>query len=389
MGKEILKFLEPYSEKFSNVLVAIGVFIVGWLISKILEKTMNALLKRSGIDEWVNKKTKDVSVKIEPIISKLVYYLLLIYTLLLTLDILQVRNVLTPVSNMFAEFIGMIPNIVAAGFIAFVGYVLAKIVSTIVQAASSSLDPIAPNAGLGKSTSISRLLSQLVFIIIFIPIMVASLDALKIPAISDPAKALIGTLTNSLPYIIGAGIILLVAYVGGKLLTRFIAELLHNMGADDIPEKIGAKDIFGEKKFSQFCGALVFFFIMLAAAMSAVNTLQLANLSAILNKLLEFSGNVVLGLIILAIGNLIANFAQKKMESSTKSVILPLVVRFTILFLVIAMGLHTMGVAQHIIEMTFMFTLATLSLTIILAFGIGGREPASKIMSKWLEKLQK
>ena len=389
MTDKILQFITPFTDKVPTVLGAIVVFIIGWLISKALEKGLRALLAKLGLDEWLNRKTQDSPVKIEPVITKLAYYLLLIFTLLITLDILNVRNVLNPVSEMFGKFVDMIPNIVAAGFIAFAGYILAKIVSSIVLAATSTLDPVAPKAGLGKTTSVSKLLSQLVFIIIFIPIMVASLDALKITAISDPAKALIGTLTDSLPYIIGAAVILLVSYIGGRLITQFLTELLRNMGADEIPEKIGVKSIFGTVSFSKFCGGLIFFFIMLAAAMTAVDQLQLDNLTSILNDLLEFSGKVVLGLIILGLGNIIANLAYNKLSKATDGVLLPLIARFSILFIVLAMGLHTMGVAKHIIEMTFLFTLGTLSVTIILAFGLGSREAAGKLASNWLGKLGK
>ena len=389
MTETVLKFIKPFTDRVPTVLGAIVVFILGWLISKALEKGMRALLGKLGIDDWLNKKNTEAPVKIEPVIAKLTYYLLLIFTLLITLDILDVRDVLGPVSDMFGKFIDMIPNVVAAGFIAFAGYVLAKIVSSIVLAASSSLDAVAPKAGLGKTTSLSKLLSQLVFIIIFIPIMVQSLDALKITAISEPAKALIQTLTDSLPYLIGAAIIIVVAYIGGRLIAGFLAELLHNMGADDIPSRVGVKSVFGEKSFSQFCGGLAFFFIMLAATMAAVNKLHFEHLSQILDELLQFSGKVVLGLIILGLGNIIANFAFKKLSDATDGVLLPLIARFSILFIVLAMGLHTMGVAEDIIEMTFMFTLGTLSVTIILAFGLGGREAAGKLASEWLGKIGK
>jgi hypothetical protein len=389
MTDKILEFIKPFTDRVPNVLGAIVVFIIGWLISKALEKGLRTLLAKIGLDDWLNKKTEENPVKIEPVIAKLAYYLLLIFTLLITLDLLHVRNVLNPVSEMFGKFVNLIPNIVGAGFIAFAGYVLAKIVSSIVLAASASLDPVAPKAGLSKSTSVSKLLSQLVFIIIFIPVLVQSLKTLEITAISDPAIALITKLTNALPFIIGAAMILFVSYIAGRLITRFLTDLLHNMGADEIPERIGVKSIFGDTSFSKFCGGLAFFFIMLAASMAAVDQLQLENLSGILTTLLQFSGKVVLGLVILGLGNIIANFAYNKLTSATNGVLLPLIARFSILFIVLAMGLHTMGVAKHIIEMTFMFTLGTLSLTIILAFGLGGREAAGKLASDWLGKLGK
>ncbi len=389
MKDQIVEWFKPLAEQVPIVLKALVVFIIGWLICKFVQACVSSLLRHLKMDEWLNRKTEGKPVKIESIIAKLVYYVLLVYVLIVTLNILQVKNdVLAPVTQMFGKFILMIPNIVGAAFIAFFGYILAKIISSIVLAAASGMDSLAPKMGLGKSASISKLLSQLVFIVIFIPVAITSLDTLHIDAISAPAKALIERLSEAIPYMIAAALVLVVSYVIGKLATGFLAELLSSMGADVIPEKIGAKDMFKKTTFSQFCGRLAFFFVMLAAAEAAVEYLKIENLPEILTQLLLLSGKVVLGLIVLGIGNLIAIFARDKLKQTTKSPLLPVVARVSILFLVLAMGLHTMGVAQHIIEMTFMFTLGTLSLTIILAFGLGGREPAGKLMDKWLSKLR-
>jgi hypothetical protein len=390
MKERLLEWLKPFSDRVPDVVTALVVFVVGWMICKLIQKAVSSVLAKFKLDEWLNRKTEEKPIKIEPVISKLVYYILLVYVLVITLNILKVGgDVLAPVTGMFEKFVSMIPNIVGAAFIAFLGYVLAKIVGSIVRAAATGLDPLASKAGLGKSASISKLLGQLVFIVIFIPTVIAALDTLKIDAISGPALELVRRLSQAIPSIIAAALVLVVSYVVGRLVTGFLAELLSSMGADVIPEKVGAKALFGKISFSTFCGRLAFFFIMLAAAEGAVEYLRMENISTILTELLTLSGKVVLGLIILGIGNFIAVFAQEKLSKSLKSPILPLVARISIMFIVLAMGLHTMGVARDIIEMTFMFTLGTLSLTIILAFGIGGRAAAGQLMDKWLAKLMK
>ena len=82
-------------------------------------------------------------------------------------------------------------------------------------------------------------------------------------------------------------------------------------------------------------------------------------------------------------------FASDKLAKSSKSKIIPLIAKVAILCLVITMGLHAMDIGEEIVELAFMFTLGTISLTIILAFGLGGREAAGKLMGHWLSKLQK
>ena len=128
---------------------------------------------------------------------------------------------------------------------------------------------------------------------------------------------------------------------------------------------------------------------MLSASVAAVEKLEMENITGILTQLLQFSGKIVLGLIILGIGNFLATFAYDKLKIATKGGIYPIIVRVAILALVLSMGLHAMGIGEEIVEMAFMFTFGTLALTVVLAFGLGGREAAGKTMEHWLGKLRK
>lgn len=389
MEEKVKALLRPFLDHVPQVVGAIVIFILGWILCKVVSGLVGMLMKKAKIDENLNSKDAKNPIQIEAIVKKFVYYVLLIYVLLLSLSLLGIEGVLDPVEMMFTKFLGMVPNVIAALFIVFLGYVLSKTVGCIVQAASTTIDPLVSKAGVSEKLTISKLLGQLVFIFIFIPVVVAALHVLKITAISEPAIAMLEELLTAIPNIIAAAVILIVSFVVGRLVTNFIAELLQNFGSDDIPKKIGASGIFGEKSFSKFCGNLAFFFIMLFAAVSAVEKLEMENISGILVQLLEFAGSVVLGLLILGVGNFLATFAHDALAKSTKGGVYPMIVRVAILALVLAMGLHTMDVASEIVELAFMFLFGTLALTIVLSFGLGGREAAGKTMEHWLAKLRK
>ncbi|MBN1864113.1 MAG: mechanosensitive ion channel [Victivallales bacterium] len=386
MEERVKDLLRPFLDHVPQVVGAIVIFVVGWLICKIISGCVSMMLRRVGIDEKLNKKNTQTPVRIEPIISKFVYYLLLIYVLLLTLDILGVRSVLSPIEAMLGKFLVMVPHIIGAAFIVFLGYILGKTLGGVVQAATSGFDSVVSKAGISDKLTVSKLLGQLVFIFVFVPIVVAALHVLQIEAISAPAIGMLEGFATAIPNIVGAGVCLIVFYVVGRLVTGFIAELLKNFGSDDIPKKIGASGLFGKRSFSIFCANIAFFFIMIFGASIAVSTLKMPEITEILTGLLVFSGKVVLGMIILGIGNFLATFAHDSLAKSTKGGVYPVIVRVAVLSLVLAMGLHTMGIAEDIVEMAFMFIFGTLGLTIVLAFGLGGREAAGKTMAKWLSK---
>ena len=304
----VQSMLQGVMNHVPTVIGALGFFILGWFASKFISKSIGLLLKKIKLDEGLSKKSEETPVKIEGVIVKLIYYLLLIVVLLITLELLGVHNVLEPLEAMVQEFLEVVPNIVKAGFIVFFGYILAKIVASIVRAAAATIDPIAPKAGFGKSFSLSKVLEQLVFIIIFLMTATVALEVLEIQSISKPAEAILNELGESIPNILGAAIVVFVSYIVGRFVMSFLSELLKDLGADEIPKKIGAAGIFGKKSFSKFCAGIVFLFIMLGAITSAVEILNIDVITESLGGLLEFAGNIVVGLIILGVGSFIANF---------------------------------------------------------------------------------
>ena len=54
--------------------------------------------------------------------------------------------------------------------------------------------------------------------------------------------------------------------------------------------------------------------------------------------------------------------------------------------LVIAMGLRAMGIADSIVNLAFGLTLGSVAVAFALAFGLGGRQPAERLLSDLLDK---
>jgi hypothetical protein len=292
--------------------------------------------------------------------------------------------------NMFNNFLAIFPNIIAALLIAFAGYVISKILASTVEVLSKGLDNLSPKMGLSKDMSLSRVLSQIVFIIVLIPVLISALDALKIEAISVPATEMLGALLIAIPKILAAGLILAIAYIVGRFITATVTELLQNLGADALPEKIALQSFLGEKtSFSKLCGNIVFFFIMLSALVSAVEQLAMPQLSEIFRDVLSFSGQVLIGLIILIVGNFVAGIAYRAISKSPDSQGIAMIVRIAIVGLAIAMGLQAMGIADDIVNLAFGLVLGSVAVTVALSFGLGGREAAGKQMEYWLAKLRK
>lgn len=391
--ESVRQFIDPFLEIMGQYLPsafgALLVFLLGYFLAVLLRKALAGALGKLQVDERLAARLGN-TVGAERFATNLLYYLVLLWVLLLTLDILGVKGALIPVASMFNNFLAIVPNIVASLLIGFVGYVIARIVSSAVEVVARGLDNLSGKLGLGREVSISRLLSQTIFILIFIPVLISALDALKIESVSVPATRMLTELLIAVPKVLAAMLILAIAYIVGRFLTSMLKELLQNIGIDTLPAKIGIPGIVGEEtSFAKLCSGIVFFFIMLAASVSAVEQLSMPQLSHILSEFLIFSGQIILGLIILAVGNFIAGLAHNALSRTSDNKSLAGIARIAILGLVLAMGLRAMGIADDIVNLAFGLTLGSVAVTVALSFGLGGREAAGKLMEYWLSKLRK
>lgn len=323
-------------------------------------------------------------------IGEIFYWLVLLLFLPIVLSILGLTGLLIPVQNMVNDAISYLPNLFIAGVIIFVGYILAKIVRGIVEGLSNSLglQAQAQKVGLFKNSNVSRFLGSFVFAIIIITSLIVAFEALGIEAISQPATAMLNDIMLAIPQIIAAALILIVAYVVSRFVGRLVAELISGAGVDEVPMKLDLQRFLGQTRVSDIIGYLIVFFTMLFAVSEAANRLGLEQVSVLIAMFIQFGASILLGAVILVIGfwlaNVVANVVQRGEYNSSRW--LGNLVRILIMGLVIAMGLKAMGIADSIVNLAFGLTLGSVAVAFALAFGLGGRQPAERLLTDLLDK---
>lgn len=376
-----------------KLLAAAAVGFIGWIIANLVKVGLNRLLDRTQLDE---KLSQDVGVSpISQNISEIVYWLILLLFLPIVLSILGLNGLLYPVQNMVNEAVLYLPNLFMAGVIIFVGYILAKIVRGIVEGLVNSLNlqQQAEKVGLFKNSnsSLAKVLGSFVFALIIITSLIVAFEALGIEAISQPATAMLYQIMNAIPHIIAAGLILIVAYVVSRFVAKLVVEVVVGTGVDEIPAKLDLQRFLGQTKVSCVVGYLIVFFTMLFAVSEAANRLGFEQISVLISMFIEFGASILLGAVILVIGfwlaNVVANVVQRGEYNSSRW--LGNMVRVLIMGLVVAMGLRAMGIADSIVNLAFGLTLGAVAVAFALAFGLGGRQPAERVLSDLIDKAKK
>lgn len=386
--QKLTDFLGPAgSGALGHALIGLVILIVGLFVVKLI-----CGVATRGLDkvDFLTRPSPDGSATsfVGPIVS-LLKAILTIIVLIAVLQHFGLTDVLAPLRDMLAEFLAAVPNIIGAGIIAYAGWIIATLVGDLAAMGLGKLDEQLA-ARTGKSDiRISGFGRAFVFAIILLPIMVSALGVLNIPAISDPASAMIQKLMAAVPNIVGAGIILLVTYLVAKFVIYVLTALLDGMNINALPEKLGIQTMFSESFTpTRLVSITIMFFAMLAASTAAINLLGIDIVSQIFARILQFGGGILVGAVILIIGNFLGSLAHRKLSKAGSAGIAN-IARIAILGLVLAMGLKAMGLADNIVNMAFGFTIGSVAVAAALAFGLGGRDAAKLIADDWASKVTK
>ena len=202
------------SGKLGHALIGLLILIVGLFIVKFLASIFKKILNSIGFLERTNLASP---------IAALIKAILTIFVLMAVLQHFGLTDVLAPLKGMVNKFLAAVPNIIGAGVIGYAGWVIAKIVSGLVGVALNKVDRQLLDKTGNDSIKISKIGSSFMFAAILLPIAVAALGVLNIPAITVPASDMINKLMAAIPNIIGAGIILAVAYFAAKFVISILA----------------------------------------------------------------------------------------------------------------------------------------------------------------------
>ena len=373
---------------------------VAWVIATILRVGIRNGLKAAQFDKRFHDQTKLEPAKSPPlshVIGETVYWLIFLLFLPAILGALAVQGLLEPVKGMTDIFLGIIPNLFAAGVILLIGYFVAQIVQRITEniLAVAGIDRLSDRVGLANllgTQPVSKILGLIAYVLVFIPVLVGALNALQLEAITRPASNMLDTMLGILPNLFGATLIVTVAFVVGRVMAGLATNVLTGLGFNNILVRIGLSEqpTTGHRTPSEAVGSLIITAILLFAIIEAAELLGLQLLAGLVADLTVFGGHLLVGLVVFTIGFYLANLAGKTIHASNipQASLVAKSARAGVLILAAAMALRHMGLADGIVNLAFGLTLGALAVAFALAFGLGGREVAGEELKEWIRHMK-
>ncbi len=386
------QFLNKIFE-YAPQLIAAGVLLfAAWVVAGVLRFVVRRVLTAAEIDQRLTREAGvegDQDLPLTKTISEATYWLVYLLFLPAVLDALNVPGLLAPVQDMVTRILGFLPNLFAAGVILGIGWIVARIVQRVVSnlLAATGADRLSDRVGLARimgENKLSGVLGLSVYILILVPVIVGSLNALQIEAVTRPASDMLNSILGTLPGIFAAVLVVGVAWVVGRVVSGMATHMLTGIGFDRLPARLGlaTEPAEGRRTPSQIVGTIVMVAIVLFAAMQALPMLGFDLLATMMSDFLTFASRVLVALVIFGFGLFAAKLVADMIADSgiPNAKLLSVTARAAILVLAGAMGLQQTGVAQEIVNLAFGITVGAIAVAAAIAFGIGARDAAKNIV---------
>ena len=207
-----------------NILAAAIVLVVGTLIARIVRQLLVPVFSKLNVDKLQEKAGIEVtsSDKLSSTLAYIVYVLILIPTVIMALDVLNISVISVPAVSMLNTIIGFIPNLVVGLIIIVIGCMIGKLAGQIVTKliATSGLD--AKLQGLLDSDSLvlSKIAGIAVYAVIVIFFVVEGLNVLHLAVLTEVGAVIIGYLPSILSAVLILAASVIISTIVEKALNK-------------------------------------------------------------------------------------------------------------------------------------------------------------------------
>lgn len=194
------------------------------------------------------------------------------------------------------------------------------------------------------------------------------------------------------PNLIIALIIFAIGWILAALIEKLVEHLFKSLKIDDALKSAGLEEVVeraGHKLNSGFfVGALVKWFIIVVFLIASFDVLGLTQVTIFLREVVNYLPQVIVAVLILMVAVVVANAMQKIVVASSRAAniksaeLLGRVTKWAIWIFALLTALFNLGVAPALIQTVISAVFAGGALAIGLAFGLGGKDEAQKIVER-------
>jgi hypothetical protein len=212
--------------------------------------------------------------------------------------------------------------------------------------------------------------------------------------VSDSLQRGLDEVIAFLPRLVGFLIILLIGWLIARAVKALLVKALEGVGIDRALTSGSAGPyvarVMPDARPSELIGTIAFWFLFLGAIAIAVSQLGIAALDNFVEAIASYLPNIVAAILIFvvagavaaAVGSLLSRTLGETATGKIASTAAPVLIMGIATFMI----LDQLNIAPAIVEFTYMALLGSVALGMALAFGLGGRDVAARLLEDAYER---
>jgi hypothetical protein len=306
-----------------NLLWAVGILLVGLIVSALVSSVVGGLLKKTTIDNrlaaWITGRPEGAGApQVEKWISAAVFWIIFIFFLVAFFNRLNLTAVSQPLNTFLNQIANFLPKLAAALIWLGIAWVLATVakmaVSRVMRTFSvdERLNQEVGTAPSERPLLLSDTVANALYWFIFLLFLPLILEALQLQQALLPVNNLLNQILAAIPKILEAVLIGFVGWLLAMVVRRIVTNLLAAAGADGLGARFGISRTAGGQSLSWIVGTIVYVLILIPTAIAALNALDIQAISqpavAMLNDILSAVPKIFTAALILAVAYILGRW---------------------------------------------------------------------------------
>lgn len=218
----------------------------------------------------------------------------------------------------------------------------------------------------------------------------------QLDLVLDTVRTYLVEIGRFLPKLTGAFIVLVLGWLIAKGTRWVIVRGLRLARLDLLTQKAGVDEFLkrgGSKRTTiDVLGILVYWLVILITLLTAFNTLGLGVVAELLRRVVLFVPNVIVAVLIIAIGLYFARLLAESVVTYGRNVglddteFLGRLTRYAIMTFVVILALAQMDIGGEILKNAFYILFGAVCLAFALAFGLGSQKWAGDLLERFFHE---
>ena len=211
-----------------------------------------------------------------------------------------------------------------------------------------------------------------------------------VPVINALTKILTDIL-NFIPRLVNGLIILIIGYLISALIRWIIRFVLRRIRFDQLADRAGISNALQSlgvrASLSEIIAQIVFFFLLLSFATSAMTLMGLTAVADLLQNVLHFVPQAISAAILIVFGSMLARFLGNTIATVADNVnitygnALGKIIEYAIVAFIIVLAISTLGVDTTVLTTSLTIIVASAGLALALTFAWGARDAARNVIA--------